>query len=172
MKTILTSIALAAVTATSAMAFDADSTMNELLLERDAAYHLLEIKADWIGYANADPIAAHEEYQWAKVDFKSDFYNIAGSAPIEIAGSRVLVRELPALIDAELAAIADGTRSALGLAAAAAATTGAIAVVAPAPANAQEIYNAHFEAGGTASDLPASIAGLSAPEIDALESNS
>ncbi len=101
MKTLITSIVLAAATATSAMAFDSTTSTAGLYSELWAAELVVDLKADNDAYG--EDLLHAEEYQMAKADLKADFYGIGAFEPIMIDGARVKIKDLIPLLTAEIA---------------------------------------------------------------------
>ena len=86
MKTLVTSIVLAAATATSAMAWDASSTTHELQAEAAAGENVIALKAEWNWGPRTDSNPAWVAYDTAKTDFKADFYGVGPRSKLTING--------------------------------------------------------------------------------------
>ena len=105
MKTLLTTLAVVATTATSAFAFDNTTSVAGLQAEKAAAEHVVYRK-HLISIANEFYIASGRHfYQEAKEDFKGDYYGIGGTDKIYIDGVKTNIRDIPGLIDARIAVL-------------------------------------------------------------------
>ena len=86
MKTLITSIVLAAATATSAMAWDSNSTFEELHAEANAGATVLALKTEWNWGPRTASNPAWVAYDTAKVAFKADFYGVGPREKLTING--------------------------------------------------------------------------------------
>ena len=86
MKTLVTSIVLAAATATSAMAWDSSSTTQELHNEANAGATVVALKTVWNWGPRTDSNPAWVAYDTAKADFKADFYGVGPREKLTING--------------------------------------------------------------------------------------
>ena len=101
MKTLITSIVLAAATATSAMAFDSNSTAQEIATELEAARNVFAVKQ--ASSLNGIALLDHTVYQDAKTAFKRDFYNIGNFEKIVVQDyGQVSINQLVGVLESAL----------------------------------------------------------------------